>query len=88
MDVERRQAALERFERAVEVPLLVAALAMVPLLVVPLLVDMPAAADATVVAVEWAIWALFAFEYVVRLVLTTRRWGFVRREWPDLLIIV
>lgn len=88
MEVERRQVALERFERAVEVPLLVAALAMVPLLVVPLFVDLPAAAEATVVAVEWAIWALFAFEYVVRLVLTTRRWRFVRREWPDLLIIV
>ena len=88
MEVERRQAALERFERAVEVPLLVAALAMVPLLVVPLFVDLPPAAEATVVAVEWLIWALFAFEYVVRLVLTTRRWRFVRREWPDLLIIV
>lgn len=88
MDIERRKAALDRFERAVEVPLLVAALAMVPLLVLPLVADLSPAAEASVVAGEWAVWAMFAFEYVVRLVLTPQRARFVRREWPDLLIIV
>ncbi len=83
-----RAAALERFERAVELPLLVLALAMVPLLVVPLLVDLPSGLDSAFVAADWLIWAAFAFEYVVRLVLTEKRWRFVRREWPALLIIV
>ena len=83
-----RQAALERFESTVELPLLVLALAMVPLLVVPLLVDLPSGLDATFVAADWLIWAAFAFEYIVRLVLTTQRWRFVRREWASLLIIV
>jgi voltage-gated potassium channel len=86
--MERRQDALERFERAVELPLLVLALAMVPLLVLPLLLDLPSGVEATFLAADWFIWAVFAVEYVVRLVLTPNRWRFVRREWPDLLIVV
>ena len=84
----KRAAALERFERAVELPLLVLALAMVPLLVVPLLMDLPSGVEAALLAADWLIWGAFALEYVVRLVLTEKRWRFVRREWPDLLIIV
>lgn len=87
MNLRERQAALERFERAVELPLLVLALVMVPLIVVPLAVDLPDRVEATFVAADWLIWGAFAFEYVVRLSLTEKRWRFVRREWPDLLII-
>jgi voltage-gated potassium channel len=77
----------ERFEHAVELPLLVLALAMVPLLVLPLVVDLPSGVKTSFIALDWFIWAAFAFEYVVRLVLTDRRWRFVRHEWPALLII-
>ena len=88
MEKERRQSPLERFENAVELPLLVLALAMVPLLVLPLVLDLPSAVETTFVALDWFIWAAFAFEYVVRLVLVDRKWRFIRRQWPDLLIIV
>jgi hypothetical protein len=64
MDEDGRRAALERFERATELPLLVLAVAMVPLLAVPLLVDLPDPVDATVVALDWAFWAVFLLEYV------------------------
>lgn len=84
----RRRSALDRFERAVELPLLVLALAMVPLLVLPLVLDLPSGIEATFIALDWFIWAVFALEYVVRLALTDRRWRFIRRQWPDLLIIV
>lgn len=83
-----RREALERFDRAVELPLLVLALVMVPLLVAPFVVDLSPGLHRTFIAVDWLIWAVFAFEYVVRLLLTDRRWRFVRREWPDLLIVV
>ncbi len=69
-------------------PLLVLALAMVPLIVLPLLLNLPHAIEVAFVAADWFIWAVFAFEYVVRLSLTTHRLSFIRREWPDLLIIV
>jgi hypothetical protein len=50
--------------------------------------DLPSAVEASFIALDWFIWAAFAFEYIIRLVLADRRWRFVRREWPDLLIIV
>ncbi|MDQ4068827.1 MAG: ion transporter [Actinomycetota bacterium] len=87
MEANRRREALERFERAVELPLVVLALAMIPLLLVPLLVDLPDAVESAFIAADWFIWAAFAFEYLVRLVLTTERLRFVRREWADLLIV-
>ena len=83
-----RQAALERFEAAVELPLVILAIVMVPLLVVPLVVDLPQPVEAGFLALDWLIWAAFAFEYAVRLALTTDRWRFVRREWPSLLLVL
>ena len=85
---DRRQHALERFEAATELPLLILAVAMVPLLVIPLLVDLPGAVDATIDAVDWFIWAVFAVEYAVRLFLSTDRWRYIRREWAALLIVI
>jgi hypothetical protein len=83
-----RQVALERFERATELPLLVLALAMIPLLLAPAVVDLSDTAEATVLALDWFIWAAFALEYVIRLALTEQRARFIRQQWPDLLIIV
>jgi voltage-gated potassium channel len=83
-----QQVALERFERATELPLLILALAMIPLLLAPVVVDLSDTAKATVVALDWFIWAAFALEYVIRLALTDQRARFVRRQWPDLVIIV
>jgi len=49
--------------------------------------DLPAAART---ACEWTgvgIWLAFAADYVVRLVLAEHRLAFIRRNWPDLLIL-
>ena len=88
MDGQRRIEALERFEAAVELPLLLLALAMIPLLVIPLLVHVPGSVDDGLVAADWFIWAAFAFEFLVRLVLSPRKRRFVQHNWPDLLIVV
>ncbi len=68
--------------------MLLLALAMVPLLLVPLMVDLSGSAARTVVALDWIVWSLFAFEFLVRLALSDRRRAFLRSEWPDLLIII
>lgn len=88
MEVERRQAALERFERAVEVPLLVAALAMVPLLLAPVVFELSPGMSAAVGVADWIIWGAFALEFVVRLALAPVRRAFLRRAWVDLAIVV
>jgi voltage-gated potassium channel len=83
-----RQEALDRFQRATELPLLLLALAMIPLLLLPLMVTLPGGVDAAFVAADWFIWAAFAFDYLVRLVLAPDRRRYVRREWPNLLIVL
>jgi voltage-gated potassium channel len=83
-----RQEALERFERATELPLLLLALAMIPLLILPFVVRLPGAVEEAFVAADWFIWAAFALDYVVRLVLSPDRRRYVRREWPNLLIVL
>lgn len=35
----------------------------------------------------WMTWAVFALDYLVRLILSTRRLAFIRRHWFDLLVI-
>lgn len=87
MDHGGRDGRRRRFEAATEGPMLLLALAMVPLLVVPLAVDLPPAARRAVVAADWVVWGAFALHYLVRLGLASHRWGFVRREWQDLLIV-
>lgn len=87
-ETDRRQQTLERFEAATELPLLLLAVAMVPLLILPLVVHLPGPVHATITAIDWFIWAAFAAEYVVRLVLSADRWRYVRREWAALLLVV
>ncbi len=38
--------------------------------------------------VEWVVWGAFAADYVIRLVLSSARWHFVRTHWLDLLAVM
>jgi len=88
MDKERRGELLDRFERATELPLLVLALAIIPLLVVPLAIELSGTAEATLLAVDWTIWAVFAIELGIRTYLSERRLNYLLRHWYDVLIVV
>jgi voltage-gated potassium channel len=61
--------ALERFERQTAWPMLVLALAIVPLLVIPFVVDLSPASETLLFACDWFIWAAFALDYGIRLYL-------------------
>ena len=80
--------AFQRFSRAVDGPLMVLALAMIPLIVVPLVADLSPGQARAVLAVDYLIWAAFAVEYVVKLYLAPQRWRFVKANIPDLVIVV
>jgi hypothetical protein len=54
--------ALERFERQTAWPMLILSLAIIPLLVIPLAVDLSPAMRTTFFALDWIIWAAFALE--------------------------
>ena len=65
--------ALERFERQTAWPMLVLALAIVPLLVIPLVVELPPNTESAFFALDWIIWAAFAVEYGIRLYLAPEK---------------
>jgi hypothetical protein len=86
--VRDRTAAFERFSRAVDGPMMVMALAMIPLIVVPLVLDMSPATERAVLAVDYLLWAVFAAEYGIKLYLAPNRRRFVAHHIPDLIIVV
>lgn len=77
----------ERYQRAVEMPLLAVALLLIPLLTVPLVVDLPSAARQAVAVADIAIWAVFAADYVIGLALAPSRRAYVRKEWLNLALV-
>ncbi len=85
---QRRMEALNRFERATEVPLLVLALLMVPLLLAPLAFHLSAGQERVVFALDWLIWGIFAADLLIRTWLAPRKLSYLRQHWFDVLIVV
>jgi voltage-gated potassium channel len=83
----RSQDAYDRFSAAVDGPLTVLAVLWVPVLVVPLVIKVSPATSDALDAVDYAVWAVFAVEYLVKLYLSPSRWKFVTRHLVDLLVI-
>jgi voltage-gated potassium channel len=69
---------LKQIERATEVPLLVLALVMVPLLLGPVVFNLRADVEDVFLAMDWLIWAGFAADFGVKLAVAPRRLGYVR----------
>ncbi len=85
---QRRLAALNRFERATEAPLLVLALLMVPLLLAPLAFHLPDGRERVIFALDWLIWGIFAADLLIRTWLAPRKLSYLRQHWFDVLIVV
>jgi voltage-gated potassium channel len=84
----RSEESLRRFEEQIELPMLVLSLAIIPLLVIPLVADLSRPVEDTFIALDWAVWAAFLIEYLVRVYLAPRKLRFVRQNLFDLLIVV
>src|SRR3954466_13837204 len=84
-----KQSAQFRWEYHTQRPLLALAVLFGVAYAVPI-VDMGASrALATACAVvEWAVWAAFATDYLVRLALSGQRREFVRTHWLDLCAVI
>ena len=82
------QEALDRFERQTAWPMMALALAIIPLLVVPLLVDLSPGAETTFFALDWLIWVAFVLEYGIRLYLAPNKRHFVSHNIIDLLFVL
>ena len=89
-DQRRAERAKRRveWEKKTEKPLLVMAILMIPLLIVPALVDLTEAWARAFLVLDMLIWFAFALDYVVRLCIADDKRAFVKRNVFDLLIVV
>ena len=77
-----------RWEARAELPLAAAALLFLLAYAWPILdPDLPTRWRATFLAVTWATWALFAADYLARLLLSQQRRAFVRHNLFDLIVV-
>jgi voltage-gated potassium channel len=85
---ERRAQLLQRFEEATEWPLLFLALMMIPLLGVPLAIDVDGDTALAIDGVSYVIWGIFAVDLSIRTYLSEKRVRYLIRHWYDVLIVV
>lgn len=86
-DRARREAVLARIEQLTELPLLLLSFAMIPLLLGPMLWEMPPDQEAIFISLDWFIWAIFAVDLAVKLAVAPERWAYIRRHWLDVLVV-
>jgi voltage-gated potassium channel len=87
-DTAQREALLHRIERLTELPLLILAFAMIPLLVGTLLWELSPSEAATFMALDTFIWAVFAIDLGIKLVIAPHRLAYLRRHWLEVLVVV
>ena len=84
----RDEEALRRFEAATAVPMLLLALIFTVLLVIPIVVEVSAGVAMVLDGVGWIIWAVFAVEIGIRLLLAPRPLRYAASHWFDVLIVL
>lgn len=87
-DTSHREALLHRLERLTELPLLILAFVMIPLLVGPFLWELSPAEEATFLALDIFIWAIFAVDLGIKVVVAPNRLAYLKRHWLEVLIVV
>lgn len=80
---------VEQWERTSELPLLLLAAAFLVAYAWPVLDPrMDPDLEGVLTALSWTVWAAFAADFTVRLVLAERRWSYAIRHWYDVILIV
>lgn len=87
-DEVRREETLDRLERMTELPLMLLAFAMVPLLAAPFVWELSASTEAVVLALDVFIWAFFAADLVVKVAVAPRRAQYLRQHWLEVLVVL
>ena len=87
IDTARREAMLARIERVTELPLLILAFVMIPLLIGPYLWDLSDGEDATFIALDAFIWVVFAIDLGIKTAVAPHRLNYLRKHWLDVIIV-
>ncbi len=87
-DVSHREALLLRIERITELPLMVLAFVMIPLLVGPYLWELSAEEEAVFLILDAFIWALFAVDICIKVIVSPHRLAYLKRHWLEVLVVM
>jgi voltage-gated potassium channel len=83
----RRQQLAIRIERASRLPMVLLSIVFLVAVAVPELVEIPPTLDETLEAINWLIWAVFAFELLVMTYLAPDRRRYLMAHWVDVLTV-
>ncbi|MDQ1696643.1 MAG: voltage-gated potassium channel [Frankiaceae bacterium] len=84
-----REVAYQRVEAALNFPLLLLSIALLPLIIWPTFdTSLSSSTRHLLGAIDYAIWAVFVAEYLVKLFLAPSRWRFVRTHLFELMLVV
>ena len=93
-DPSRRELLLDRIERLTELPLLALSFVMIPVLVGPILSDrnvanwdLSATEETVFFTLEVIIWAIFAVDLAVKIIVAPARFRYVRHHWLEVLVV-
>jgi voltage-gated potassium channel len=84
----RGSEAYDRYVQFSEAPMTALAVAMIPVLLIPLVRPVHGAVATSFDAAEYLIWVLFGADYSVRFYLAPDRWRFVRTHLIDLAVVL
>ncbi len=88
LNTSHREELLHRVERITEMPLLILSFVMIPLLIGPLVWELSPQEESTFIMLDYFIWAVFAIDLIIKLVVSPRRFGYLRRHWLEVLVVV
>ena len=85
---ERRKQLSERIERATRLPMVLLSIVFLAAVALPELVDVTPELDETLEAINWLIWAIFAFELGVMTYLAPDRRRYLVSHWVDVVTVL
>ena len=88
LNTSHREELLHRIERITEMPLLILAFAMIPLLIGPMVWELSPQEETTFIALDSFIWALFAIDLIIKVAISPHRLAYLRRHWLEVLVVV
>ena len=83
-----REALLARIEKWTEIPLLVLAFCLFPLVVGSFKWSLSPIESKTFLALNLFIWVVFAVNLAVKIILAPHRWPYIRKHWMEVLIVI
>lgn len=83
-----RNALVSRINRTLDLPLAVLSLVMLGLVLADLSFELTAAQALWLDRANWAIWSVFALEFVLKLGLSTNKRHYLKTHWFDALVVI